>query len=165
MLQDQTGKKPGDARTNTLRPIAAKHQHPMEVAETMDVSQHELEEIRLLEQKLHLPEIRQSPAIVAELLAEGFVEFGSSGTVYDDRDELIAGLAAEKSEEAAPPIISRDYAFRPISPDAVLVTYRSIRQAGENGQERHTLLSSIWQRFDGRWQMIFHQGTLTSPQG
>ena len=136
----------------------------MEVAETMDVSQHELEEIRLLEQKLHLPQIRQSPAIVAELLAEGFVEFGSSGMVYADKEELIAGLAAEKSEEAAPPIISRDYAFRSISPDAVLVTYRSIRQARENGEERHTLRSSIWQRIDGRWQMIFHQGTPTVSQ-
>ncbi|MDK4711816.1 DUF4440 domain-containing protein [Rhizobium sp. CNPSo 4039] len=136
----------------------------MEVAETMDVSQHELEEIRLLEQKLHLPQTRQSPAIVAELLAEGFLEFGSSGTVYDDRDELISLLAAEKSEEGAPPIISRDYAFRPISPDAVLVTYRSIREARENDQERHTLRSSIWQRIDGRWQMIFHQGTPTVSQ-
>ncbi len=130
----------------------------------MHVPEHELEEIRLLEQKLHLAEIRQSPAIVAELLAEGFVEFGSSGTVYDDRDELIAGLAAEKSEEAAPPIISRNYAFRSISPDAVLVTHRNIREAGERGLERHTLRSSIWQRIDGRWQMIFHQGTPTIPQ-
>lgn len=130
----------------------------------MNLPQHDLEEIRLLEQKLHLPEIRRSPAIVAELLAEGFVEFGRSGTIYDDRDKLIAFLAAEKSEEAAPAIISRDYAFRPISPDAVLVTYRSIRQSGENGQERHTLRSSIWRRIDGRWQMIFHQGTPTAPK-
>ena len=130
----------------------------------MNVPQHELEEIRLLEQKLHLPEIRRSPAVVEELLAKGFVEFGSSGTVYDDRDDLIAGLAAEKTEEAAPPIISRDYAFRSISPDAVLVTYRSVRQAGESDPERHTLRSSIWQRIDGRWQMIFHQGTPTIPR-
>jgi hypothetical protein len=129
----------------------------------MDVPHHELEEIRRLEQKLHLPEIRQSPAIVAELLAEDFVEFGSSGTVYDDRDDLIARLAAEKMEETSSPVISRDYAFRPISADAVLVTYRSIRRAGESGQERHTLRSSIWQRIDGRWQMIFHQGTLAAP--
>jgi len=25
------------------------------------------------------------------------------------------------------------------------------------------LRSSIWQRIDGRWQMIFHQGTVTAP--
>ena len=131
----------------------------------MEIPHHELEEIRRLEQKLHLPEFRQSPAIVAELLAQDFVEFGSSGTVYDDRDDLIARLAADKTEIAPSPVISRDYAFRPISADAVLLTYRSTRQAGENGPERHTLRSSIWQRIDGRWQMIFHQGTLTAPQG
>jgi hypothetical protein len=129
----------------------------------MDVPQHERDEIRSLEEKLHRAEIRQSPTAVAEILAEGFVEFGSSGTVYADRDELIAGLAAEKSEKPSQSIIARDYTFRSISPDAVLVTYRGIRRADENSPERHALRSSIWQRIDGRWQMIFHQGTLTTP--
>lgn len=137
----------------------------MEATDTMNALSHEFEVIRSLEEKLHLPEIRQSPTDVAELLGEGFVEFGSSGTVYADRDELVAHLAAEKTERPSPPIISRDYTFRPISADAVLVTYRSIRRANENGPEWHTLRSSIWQRIDGRWQMIFHQGTLTAPQG
>jgi hypothetical protein len=130
----------------------------------MDVPEHELEEIRLLEQKLHLAEVRQSPEIVAELLAEACVEFGSSGTVYDDRDDLIARLAAEKVEKPSPLISSRNYAFRRISADAVLVTYRSVREAEESGPERHTLRSSIWQGIDGRWQIIFHQGTPTAPQ-
>ncbi|NTF42568.1 hypothetical protein A6U86_15610 [Rhizobium sp. AC27/96] len=130
----------------------------------MKIAQEELEEIRRLEEMLHRPEIRQSPKAVAELLAEGFVEFGSSGTIYDDRDELIAGLAAERVEPASQPIIACDYAFRSISPDAVLVTYRSIAAAMGDSPSRHALRSSIWQRIDGRWQMIFHQGTLTAPR-
>lgn len=130
----------------------------------MDIAREELERIRLLEEKLHRAEIRQSPKAVAELLAEGFVEFGSSGTIYDDRDELIAHLAEEKAEPASPPVIACDYVFRSISPDAVLVTYRSIRAAKEDNPSRHVLRSSIWQRIDGRWQMIFHQGTPTAPR-
>lgn len=129
----------------------------------MDAALREFEEIRMLEEKLHLPEIRQSPKVVAELLAEQFVEFGSSGTIYDDRDEFIAQLAEEKAEKPSSPVIACDYAFRSISPDAVLVTYRAIRATKENGSARHVLRSSIWQRIDGRWQMVFHQGTPTAP--
>ncbi|MGV1789197.1 nuclear transport factor 2 family protein [Rhizobium sp. A37_96] len=135
----------------------------MEAIVGMEVPQREFEAIRRLEEKLHLPEIRQSPEATGNLLAEEFVEFGSSGTIYDDRNSLIASLAAEKSETPSPPIIARDYAFQSISPDAVLVTYRSIRPAAEDRPARHVLRSSIWRRIDGRWQMIFHQGTPTTP--
>ncbi|NLR96639.1 DUF4440 domain-containing protein [Rhizobium sp. P38BS-XIX] len=126
----------------------------------MEVSQEELTQIRLLEERLHRPEIRQSKETVENLLAHGFVEFGSSGTVYDDKDDLIALLAAESPDPASPPVIASDYAFRAISPDVVLVTYRTI----DESIPRHVLRSSIWQRIDGRWQMIFHQGTPTAPR-
>jgi hypothetical protein len=144
--------------------VECRNQNKTEVAIAMNVALQEFEDIRLLEEKLHRPEIRRSPKAVAELLAEGFVEFGSSGTIYDDRDELIAQLAEEKAEKPSSPVIACDYAFRSISPDAVLVTYRAIRAAKEDSPPRHVLRSSIWQRIDGRWQMIFHQGTLTVPR-
>ncbi len=135
-----------------------------EAAITMSIARREFEEIRLLEEKLHRPEMRQSPHAVAELLAEGFVEFGSSGTIYDDREELIALLTEEGAAQASPPVIACDYAFRSISPDVVLVTYRTIRTIDETSAPRHVLRSSIWQRIDDRWQMIFHQGTPTTPR-
>ena len=130
----------------------------------MDVVPREFEEIRQLEEKLHRPEIRQSPKAVAALLAKGFVEFGSSGTIYDDKDELIAQMAKEKAEKLSSAVIACDYSFRSISPDAVLVTYRAIRAIKEDSPARHVLRSSIWQRIDGRWQMVFHQGTPTAPR-
>lgn len=130
---------------------------------TTEVPLCEREEIRMLEEKLHRPEIRRSPEAVAELLAEGFVEFGSSGTIYNDRDELIARLAEEKADKPSALVTACDYAFRSISPDAVLVTYRAIRPLKDGKPPRHVLRSSIWQRIDGRWQMIFHQGTVTAP--
>jgi hypothetical protein len=144
--------------------FGCRNQDKTEATIAMDAVSQEFEDIRRLEEKLHLPEIRQSPKAVAELLAEGFVEFGSSGTIYDNRDELIAALAEERSEPASPPVIACDYAFRSISPDAVLVTYRAIRTIKEDSSARHVLRSSIWQRIDGRWQMIFHQGTATAPR-
>ncbi|MBM7048330.1 DUF4440 domain-containing protein [Rhizobium lusitanum] len=128
-----------------------------------EVPLREREEIRMLEEKLHRPEIRQSPEAVAELLAEGFLEFGSLGTIYDNRDELIAWMAEEKADKPSALVTACDYAFRSISPDAVLVTYRAVRPPKDGEPPRHVLRSSIWQRIDGRWQMIFHQGTVTAP--
>ncbi|WP_352503012.1 MULTISPECIES: DUF4440 domain-containing protein [unclassified Mesorhizobium] len=54
----------------------------------------------------------------------------------------------------------RDFAVKPIAADAVLVLYRSIRRSDGGTPERRTLRSSIWKLFDGRWQMLFHQGTI-----
>ena len=31
----------------------------------------------------------------------------------------------------------------------------------EEGSLQHVLRSSIWKLIDGRWQMVFHQGTLS----
>jgi hypothetical protein len=43
-----------------------------------------------------------------------------------------------------------------LAPGVVLVTYRAGRQHGSEA----SLRSSIWKRIDGRWQMLFHQGTV-----
>jgi len=42
-----------------------------------------------LEQSLLRPKIRRSPAAVTALLADDFVEFGSSGRVYDNQPPRI----------------------------------------------------------------------------
>jgi hypothetical protein len=39
------------------------------------------------------------------------------------------------------------------------VAYRTVSRISTTGEQRRTLRSSIWKRIDGRWQMIFHQGT------
>ncbi|MFN7023436.1 MAG: hypothetical protein ACK4QP_02735 [Pseudorhizobium sp.] len=46
-----------------------------------------------------------------------------------------------------------------LSHDVVLVTYKSMREPTESQEGRQTLRSSIYRHQDGRWQMIFHQGT------
>ena len=114
---------------------------------------------RSLEQKLHRPEIRQSPDAVRALLADAFVEFGSSGTVYD-KASIVAALAEESTAEAALVPDVHHFAAQSIAPDAVLVTYRSSRRYPDGTGTRTTLRSSIWKLIDGRWQMLFHQGTV-----
>ncbi|HEV7308770.1 DUF4440 domain-containing protein [Ensifer sp.] len=120
----------------------------------------ELSEIRALEEALHRPEVRGSRAALEDLLAEGFVEFGASGTVYL-RAEIIDLLMQEDETDVAE-IRTADYRLTPISPGAVLLTYRTHRIEAD-GSERHALRSSIWTWDGAKWRMLFHQGTIARP--
>jgi hypothetical protein len=117
-----------------------------------------LDDIRALEEALHRTEVRRSRTALEDLLAQGFVEFGASGTVYH-RAEII-DLLLEEDDEGDGELRTDDYRLTAISPDAVLLTYRTQRIEAD-GSERHALRSSIW-KWDGtKWQMLFHQGTVT----
>ena len=101
-----------------------------------------------LETSLHMKHIRNSPDAVSALLADDFVEFGSSGRVWD-KSSIIETLQREKLDQK---VIVKDFAARELAPHVVLVTYKTAS----------SLRSSIWRRLGGKWQMIFHQGTGTS---
>ena len=128
----------------------------------MSTSRDETSLFRGLEEELLQPEVRADRARVAALLADGFIEIGSSGHVLG-RPRIIEALEAERGE--GPPAVRTlsDLGVRRLARDVVLVTYRAVRRDPLRGEERHTLRSSIWQRIDGRWQMVFHQGTLAAP--
>lgn len=111
-----------------------------------------------LETSLHRPEVRSSSALVESLLAEGFLEFGKSGRVYD-KQTMLAALAEEALSpvDAMPQVI--DFRVAALSSETVLITYRSIRASCGAWKRRETLRSSIWKFGGKRWEMVFHQGT------
>lgn len=117
----------------------------------------DLGEIRSLEEALHRPEIRRSREAVEDLLAEGFMEFGASGRVYE-RATIIDQLA-EQSDDNDGELLASNYALKPISNDAVLLTYETERSY-QDGSKRRVLRSSIWKHNGLKWQMLFHQGTI-----
>lgn len=106
--------------------------------------------LRSLEERLLDPLVRAVPEQVKALLAPEFVEFGASGRVFN-RDAILAMLAAEPPRMARQ---TRGFKVRLLAPDAALTTWRVLRDDGIE-----TLRSSVWQCQDGRWQMVFHQGT------
>jgi hypothetical protein len=109
------------------------------------------ETLRLLEEELLDPEIPKSSERVGRLLADDFTEIGSSGIAYDRR-----GIIEALQREAEGPVVGAtlsDFTARSLAPDVALVTYRTTRA----GQSR--LRSSIWKQIQGRWLMVFHQGT------
>ncbi len=111
--------------------------------------------IRQLEERLLEP--REPLAALEELLAAEFIEFGSSGRVYDRR-QAVAALQK-------PPTTGRflaDFKTEQLAPGVILATYRAIREGTAGKPSVHSLRSSIWKQIDGRWQMVFHQGTNAS---
>lgn len=111
------------------------------------------EDLRTLEARLMDPLVRRSPSEVDNLLADDFVEFGSSGRVYD-KQTMIEVLQQDPGFYVPPTITKFD--ARELSPSIILVTY----QIGETG----TLRSSIWRSSGKYWQMVFHQGTRSKSE-
>ncbi|HWB12625.1 MAG TPA: DUF4440 domain-containing protein, partial [Pirellulales bacterium] len=128
-----------------LRPVALR-------AEKTHIDERSCVETRLQDLELTLlrPDVRKSDR-VAELLADEFIEFGSSGSVFT-KPQVMAALRAEGSVE----ISASQLKVHLLAPDVALVTYRA-RCQGE--PVVHSLRSSIWKQNQGRWQMVFHQGT------
>ena len=107
-----------------------------------------------LEQRLLEPQVRRNRSSVAALLADDFVEFGSSGRTFDKQQTLeLLGSGAEVQLELI------GFRARSLGSGVVLVTYRAMRREGPSGPGAESLRSSIWRLSEGRWQMLFHQGT------
>ena len=111
-------------------------------------------QLRHLEEQLLQPQVRASRERLAELLADDFIEFGSSGKVFDKK-KVIAGLAKETSTKLS---LSK-FAVTMLADNIALVTYRAARSAGRGRRPVQSLRSSIWRLREGDWQMVFHQGT------
>ena len=88
-----------------------------------------------------------------------FLEFGSSGRVFT-REQMVAELAAEPSTLD---LTLSDFSVLAASSGWALVTYRSTRRDPATGRSRTALRSSTWIQHNGRWQVLFHQGTPIPP--
>ncbi|OGS00873.1 MAG: hypothetical protein A3G41_00670 [Elusimicrobia bacterium RIFCSPLOWO2_12_FULL_59_9] len=113
-------------------------------------------QLRPLEKRLLDPEFRKSAAEVADLLADDFVEFASSGRVYAKAQILDALRTASPSRFSL-----RDFKAVLLATGVAMTTFRLIRH---DRPPAHSLRSSIWRLADGRWQMAFHQGTLSGQK-
>lgn len=116
------------------------------------------ETIRLLEERLLKSSVRRSASDLSELLADDFVEYGRSGRALT-RQQVIEGLRLESSVQ----LTMSDFEVKTLAHGVILATYCATRHE-PNGIQSVSLRSSIWKLIDGRWQIIFHQGTPTSTK-
>ncbi len=122
------------------------------------MSLHELGQVLLeFEQELLTPKVRASNTRLNELLADEFVEFGSSGRTWDKQsiiDELTQQETAEKFQVENFNVVSA-------SDDTALLTYLCIVRSASDEVLRKSNRSSLWKLIDGSWKLVFHQGTNT----
>ena len=119
------------------------------------MTDHDFAGLTALETSLWTASTRFDRAYMANVLAEGFFEFGCSGHRYS-RDEILAMPAVEIG--AMVPL--DDFRIESIANGVALVTY--LTRDGLDG-ERICRRSSLWVSTDGGWNLRFHQGTPIPP--
>lgn len=113
--------------------------------------------LRELEERLLQPEVRRSPTGLEDILADDFLEFGSSGCVYD-REATVGALADDPPRR----ISITDFHLLELSPDTALVAYRAMFTSLSGEQPERSLRRSVWKLIDGCWRMLLHQGTVVA---
>ncbi len=116
------------------------------------------ESARALEESLLDPSVRASAQRMDALIADDFIEFGSSGRVFSKRDVLDS---ASSLPDVVTPLV--DLEATVLGRGIVLVTYRSATR-NINGLTHRALRSAVWVYRNDRWQLRFHQGTPVSAQ-
>jgi hypothetical protein len=106
-----------------------------------------------LELSLINPDTRTSAESLGKLLADDFIEYGSSGSIYN-KEITIDSLTTDNIYRYTL------YAFEVIQlSDVVVQTRFKTDRVNPDGTNLTSLRSSIWKNIDGNWQMAFHQGT------
>ena len=111
--------------------------------------------LQLNEEALLNPDVRRDRTQVERLLAEDFVEFGSSGRTWT-RDQIFPLLA----NETYAPMRMENFTCALLDDNVALVTYIAVR-ANPGPENTSSLRSSIWTNKSGEWRLRFHQGTRT----
>ena len=124
--------------------------------ETMDaVARHILQ----LENSLLTSETRKSPQKIAELLVSDFIEFTGSGSEYHYKN---GDVFQEQNDNSKLDWEIVDFKIRELATDCILATYKAVKHSELNESKKYSLRSSVWKHYDGKWKIVFHQGTPTS---
>lgn len=108
-----------------------------------------------LELSLVSQDNRSSAEKLNELLADDFIEYGSSGSIYN-KEITIKSLTGAPS----PTYEVSDFEVVSLSEIFAQTRFKTIR-TNLDGTKLTSLRSSIWKKTGKNWQMYFHQGTPT----
>lgn len=101
-----------------------------------------------LELCLLQPEVRRNPVLLSEYISDDFIEYCSSGVIYQYQNgDIFDGTDSDQW-------IMTDFNVKELNKKHQLATYTLIKADGQK-----SIRSSIWQKQKKGWKMIFHQGT------
>ncbi len=117
-----------------------------------------LAELRSREPIFHRSEHGTDRAAFEGMTAPDYWEVGASGRIYD-RATVLAELERRYADPNYVPMEGMevsDFSCRAAGGNTWLATYH-LRQG-----ERDTRRASVWRQVDGRWVLVYHQGTVIS---
>lgn len=110
-----------------------------------------LEELTRREPIFHRPELGTD---FENMTAADFWEVGASGRQYS-REYILAELERRQANPKEDLWETSDFRCRKLCDRVYLLTYTLLQN-----KERKTRRCTIWERTDGGWKILFHQGTI-----
>ena len=114
-------------------------------------------EIEILERRLINISPNHDAQEIETLVADDFIEIGTSGRVYRKADVLIY-----RHEDDSLQVTILEFVVAALSKDIVCATYKTLKSRSTEDSKEQALRSSIWRRTATGWQIVFHQGTLVA---
>jgi hypothetical protein len=115
-----------------------------------------LAELASREPIFHRPELGTTRADFERMTVPDFWEVGASGRRYS-RTEVHDVLEKRYATPPADVLETSDFRCRRLASDVYLLTYTLLQN-----NERLTRRSTIWQRTDEGWKIVYHQGTIVA---
>jgi len=113
-----------------------------------------LEELKEREPIFHRPEFGTTKVDFEGMLHEGFWEIGASGRRYS-KAYVLNELEQRHQHSNEDVWETSDFHCRSLAPGVYLLTYTLLQD-----KTRQTRRSTIWQRTEVGWKIVFHQGTI-----
>ena len=109
-----------------------------------------------IETEMFTPEVCQSRVELESRMAVDFVEVTGKGKSYN-REEIIKMLL-----DMAPVAVTiENFVVRNLTPEVVLITYRSHVNQPDGGASSAAIRATIWRLENSRWVADYHQATST----
>jgi len=113
-----------------------------------------LAELSSREPIFHRPEFGTSRTDFEKMMVDDFWEVGASGARYS-RAFALDELERRHATRHADVWETSDFFCRQLAPDVYLLTYTLLQHG-----TRRTRRSTIWQRSQDWWKIVYHQGTI-----
>ncbi|AHE67045.1 DUF4440 domain-containing protein [Legionella oakridgensis] len=94
-----------------------------------------------------------------DLIDDEFMEIGKYGEMHDKAEVARWLMSDERSE-----YYGVQFDAKQLADEVILLTYISENKENQGANRKQVFRSSIWRLHQGKWRMVFHQGTPLSGQ-